>query len=106
VVETNPGEHTARRRGGAKLPGRERRENFDGGNTCGIAEERGPRAGERGCWWWSRTATGRRAKTTVRVEDAGDGKGLPPPSPATGPHASGRARPSPRATRTTSSCST
>ncbi|TVU47009.1 hypothetical protein EJB05_06585, partial [Eragrostis curvula] len=49
------------------------------------AEVRGPRGRER------RKTTGRRAKT-VRVEDAGDGRGLPPPSPATGPHASGRSR--------------
>jgi 1-phosphatidylinositol-4-phosphate 5-kinase len=26
------------------------------------------------------------------VEDAGEGRGLPPPSPATGPHAGGRSR--------------
>jgi hypothetical protein len=67
---------------------------LDGGNTCGIAEVgtsrrrsegRGRETGRCTC------ATGRRAKT-VRVEDAGDGRGLPPSSPATGPHASGRSR--------------
>jgi hypothetical protein len=81
---------------------------LDGGNTCAIAEEgtsrwrsegRGRQAGRCTC------ATGRHTKT-VRVEDAGDGRGLPTPSPVTGPHASGRAKPSPRATRTTTSCST
>ncbi|GJN07843.1 hypothetical protein PR202_ga25711 [Eleusine coracana subsp. coracana] len=57
-----------------------------GGGDEQVDEVPGPRARE---WWWP--ATGRRAKT-VRVEDAGDGRGLPPPSPATGPHASGRSR--------------
>ena len=45
---------------------------------------------ERRFWRTKTTTRGRAA--TVRVEDAGDGRGLPPPSPATGPYAGGRSR--------------
>nr|CAB3500773.1 unnamed protein product [Digitaria exilis] len=53
---------------------------------CGE-EVRGPR-GRR----TRATTTTRGRAATVRVEDAGDGRGLPPPSPATGPYAGGRSR--------------
>ena len=48
---------------------------------------RGPHGGRT-----TTTTTTRGRAATVRVEDAVDGRGLPPPSPATGPFAGGRSR--------------